>query len=244
MPLKLISSRLILKSRYPCLLLSLNHPNVVRYVDSFEWNEELWMVMEFLEGGSLKQAYETRKLSENDISFIARQLLKGLYYLHGRNIIHRDLKSANIMLSVGGDVKLIDFGLAEDISRGSKKQMSGSAFWMAPEVVLGKNATPAVDIWSLGIVLLEIANREIPNRHSQVNALVSIASGRTPQLNDNHWSNDFKEFITKCLTFDPVKRPNADDLYKLDFITKGPVREAFIPTVEAIFLSQALPMDI
>jgi len=144
------------------------------------------------------------------------------------------------MLSIAGDVKLIDFGLATDISKGNKKQMVGSSFWMPPEVIKGISYGPLADIWSFGMTLAEIANREVAHKHSAIRALVATVMGSIPSLNDSTWSACFREFMTRCLVVDPDKRFNAEELYKLDFIAKGPVRETFITSVEQIFLAQVI----
>lgn len=222
-------------------LKSFDHPNILRYAECYEWKDELWIVTEFMEGGTLKEAIAVRKFTEGDISYIARQVLKALHYLHCRHIVHRDIKSSNIMLSVNGDVKIIDFGLTVDISKNPTNHTAGSAHWMAPEVVLHKQYTCSADIWSFGLTLLECANRETPFK-SPLRAMLSVATGWSPCLdNPESWSTDFRSFLAACLAHDPTRRMLPEALYKLPFITKGPTREAFINSVHQIFIANTFP---
>eukprot|EP01104_Vermistella_antarctica_P000545 TRINITY_DN1069_c0_g1_i2.p1 TRINITY_DN1069_c0_g1~~TRINITY_DN1069_c0_g1_i2.p1 ORF type:complete len:533 (-),score=95.64 TRINITY_DN1069_c0_g1_i2:382-1884(-) len=113
-----------------------DHPNIVRFKSSYDLGSDVWIVMEFMEGGTLEEAIAVRRFKEPEISFVARQILKALYYLHGKKLVHRDLKSSNVMLSVEGEVKLIDFGLTVNVAHGPKFTRAGSAYWMAPEVMM------------------------------------------------------------------------------------------------------------
>lgn len=124
--------------------------------------------MEHLEGGTLDQVAKSVNFTEPQISFVAREVLKALEYLHSENLVHRDLKSSNIMLSIKGEVKLIDFGLCVDISSGKKTAMVGSPFWMPPEMIRRLPHGAKVDIWSLGICLVELANGCPPNVKSSL----------------------------------------------------------------------------
>eukprot|EP01102_Stenamoeba_stenopodia_P014132 TRINITY_DN4664_c0_g1_i2.p1 TRINITY_DN4664_c0_g1~~TRINITY_DN4664_c0_g1_i2.p1 ORF type:complete len:457 (+),score=109.05 TRINITY_DN4664_c0_g1_i2:217-1587(+) len=90
-------------------LKTFDHPNILRYAECWEWKNELWIVTEYMEGGTLKEAINVRKFTEGDISYIARQVLKALHYLHCKNIVHRDIKSSNIMLGINGDVKISSY---------------------------------------------------------------------------------------------------------------------------------------
>lgn len=102
------------------------HPNIVGLHRAHLVKEEVWMVMEYLEGATLMQAVSVHKFSEVQIAYIARYVLKALIFLHEHKIAHRDLKSSNIMLTCSGSVKVIDLGLCTDISQGELTHMVGS----------------------------------------------------------------------------------------------------------------------
>merc|ERR1712100_446053 len=140
------------------VLLFCDHPNIVRYYKSFIRGEDIWLVMEFMEGGTLTEAAKAHKFKEKEIAYVARESLKALSYLHQHNLVHRDLKSSNIMMTITGEIKLIDFGLAADVRVCLKGKMAGSPYWMPPEMVWRRKHGPPIDIWSLGICILELAN--------------------------------------------------------------------------------------
>jgi len=228
------------------LLRSFDHQNIVRYIETYEWNEELWIVMEFMEGGTLREAINIRKFLECEISYVVRQILRALHHLSLRNIVHKDLKSSNIMLSVDGDVKLIDFGLSVDKSTTSKSKMAGTAYWMAPEIARRDAYSCSADIWSLGIILLEMANKEkIPK--SGLKAMYSCSVGKLDPgflLEDEPgWSNDFKTFLAQCLQVDPTKRPTPKTLYSMDFIKNGPEQYVFANSVQQVFIAKTMSFD-
>lgn len=177
---------------------SCKHPNIVKYYRSHLIDDEIWVVMEYMQGGTLAEAVERYAFAESSVAYVAREMLRALDYLHGHNLVHRDLKSANVMLTVEGKIKLIDFGLCVDFTQRKLCHMAGSPFWMPPEMILGiPHGTPA-DLWSFAICLLELANGEPPNRKSPVRAMF-LAATEGINLSPDKYSGDFIDFLTKCL---------------------------------------------
>ncbi|XP_058680424.1 serine/threonine-protein kinase PAK 3-like [Ammospiza caudacuta] len=139
-------------------------PNIVTYLDSYLVDAELWLAMEFMDGGTLFDVLRAVYLEEGQIGAVCRECLQGLHFLHSRQVIHRDIKSCNVLVGTDGSVKLGDFGLCAQLSPEHSKRSSsvGTPSWMAPEVVRGEAYGPKVDIWSLGIMGLEMVEGEAP----------------------------------------------------------------------------------
>ncbi|KAL5128572.1 Mitogen-activated protein kinase kinase kinase 1 [Glycine soja] len=204
------------------LLSQFEHENIVQYIGTEMDASNLYIFIELVTKGSLRNLYQRYNLRDSQVSAYTRQILHGLKYLHDRNIVHRDIKCANILVDANGSVKLADFGLAKATKFNDVKSCKGTAFWMAPEVVKGKNTgygLPA-DIWSLGCTVLEMLTGQIPYSHLEcMQALFRIGRGEPPHVPDS-LSRDARDFILQCLKVDPDERPSAAQLLNHTFVQR------------------------
>ncbi|WWC67143.1 uncharacterized protein I206_101050 [Kwoniella pini CBS 10737] len=209
--------------------------HVTKYYGSFVRGAKLWIVMEYLAGGSCLDLLKPGTFTESQIAITCRELLLGLQYLHDEGKIHRDIKAANVLLSASGDVKLADFGVAAQLSshKSQRHTFVGTPFWMAPEVIRQAGYDSRADIWSLGITAIELAKGEPPlSEYHPMRVLFLIPKAKAPRLEEEGWSANFKAFIESCLQKEPKDRATAKELLQHPFITSARSTSHLIPLIE------------
>ncbi|KAI1809438.1 MAP kinase [Poronia punctata] len=214
----------------------LDHPNVVSYYGIEVHRDRVYIFMEFCSGGSLAGLLEHGRIEDEQVVMVyALQLLEGLAYLHESHIAHRDIKPENILLDHNGVIKYVDFGAAKVIARQGRTlvqgpatskptgSMTGTPMYMSPEVIKGENPghAGAVDVWSLGCVILEMVTGRRPwsNLDNEWAIMYNIAQGNPPQLpGPDQLSPQGIDFLKRCFVRDPKKRASAFELLQHEWI--------------------------
>lgn len=185
-------------------------------IDAYDYSEKLWIFHQLMDVGNFKQIFKERKgrgvIDEKLCKYILKKTVEGLVFLHSQGIIHRDLKSDNILVNSEGEIKLSEFGYQERTS----------VCYMAPEMVMNNHEfTPKVDVWSLGVFAYEMAMGDPPySGMPDAKILYNIVS-KSPPVISNKSSVLFREFVANCLKKDPEIRPSAQDLLNHGFLREA-----------------------
>ncbi|PRP83848.1 hypothetical protein PROFUN_08879 [Planoprotostelium fungivorum] len=224
------------------------HENIVDFFDTYRvGGKQIWVVMEFMGLGSLTdvlEQFENVQLTEPQIATVCLSTLRGLHCIHRAHKIHRDIKSDNILINETGVVKIADFGFAAQLTQKQQKRNTvvGTPYWMAPELIQGCDYDEKVDIWSLAIMAMEMAEAEPPYMdYLPLKALFMITTKGIPDLKQpEKWTKEFKDFIKICLNKKPAERPSAYDLLQHPFLTKtAPFSELAEVAIKARQLREA-----
>eukprot|EP01104_Vermistella_antarctica_P019635 TRINITY_DN77_c0_g1_i1.p1 TRINITY_DN77_c0_g1~~TRINITY_DN77_c0_g1_i1.p1 ORF type:complete len:429 (+),score=126.33 TRINITY_DN77_c0_g1_i1:186-1472(+) len=209
--------------------------NVVEYLGTYLRKDKLWVCMEYMDGGSLTEVISVCRMTEPQIACVCKEVLEALAYIHNLYRIHRDIKSDNILMNSEGNTKLADFGYCAQLTEKANKRNSvvGTPYWMAPELIRGMDYGTGVDIWSLGIAAIEMAEGEPPYLdYPPLRALFLIATHGSPQLKEPHkWSETFKDFMARCLEVNTAARASAEELLEHPFIGMSCTPEELAPLI-------------
>ncbi|XP_050438811.1 neither inactivation nor afterpotential protein C isoform X2 [Adelges cooleyi] len=219
-----------------------SHPNIPDFYGAYANKDgrELWFVMELCEGGTLVDfinglLIQNKKMTEGQIGYILKELIKVVCFLHENHVVHRDIRGSNLLLTKEGQVKLASFGQSRELQSPGFKTSTcvGSPAWMAPEVVLteykdNSGEPPSydrkVDVWALGITAIELADGKPPYLDIHpTRALFQIVRNPPPGLfRPSNWSQLYNDFIAECLEKNPDHRPCAEELLEHPFIMQVP----------------------
>jgi serine/threonine protein kinase len=215
------------KAREKCLkevrlLKSLDHPNIIRYIDSFLMENSLIIIYEWAAAGDLKR--QIRKMQEKGTNFEERMIWKyfsqisnAIQHMHSKRIMHRDLKPANIFLTLDGAIKLGDFGLSREFSEDTYQAYSkvGTPLYMSPEVIKGESGYDfKSDIWSLGCLLYELAVLKSPFKAEGIDIWVllqKISNGEYQPVSESY-SEELRNLVNRMISTNPVERPSIDEI--------------------------------
>ncbi|KAM9208028.1 serine/threonine-protein kinase PAK 3-like, partial [Leptosomus discolor] len=199
------------------------NPNIVNCLDSHLVGDELRVVMEYMAGGCLRDVVTQFCMDEEQMAAVCRECLQALDFLHLKQVIHRDIKSNSILLGMDRSVKLADFGFCARIipEQSRRSTMLRTPYWMAPEVMRKEAYGPKVDIWSPGVMAIEMVDGEPPYfSEDPLRVTYLIATNGTPELqNPEQLCAEFRAFWSCCLEVDVGRRGSAQDLLQCYEIT-------------------------
>ncbi|RLN70563.1 hypothetical protein BBJ28_00019101 [Nothophytophthora sp. Chile5] len=223
------------------LMASMEHPQIVQFVGvAWESLSELYAVSEFMEGGDLRTLLIDYHNDGHPLGFdplkikMALQVAHALTYLHSLDpvVLHRDLKSRNILLTEALDAKVTDFGASRQRSDKTMTAGVGTSFWMAPEVIMGDKYGEKADVFSLGVVLSELDTHELPYSHAKENSdtgrplpdtavLQLLLLGKLQVRFSGVGPEEMTQLAQQCLQMEPNDRPTAAEvLYRLHTISR------------------------
>eukprot|EP01126_Amoeba_proteus_P058513 TRINITY_DN7558_c0_g1_i3.p1 TRINITY_DN7558_c0_g1~~TRINITY_DN7558_c0_g1_i3.p1 ORF type:complete len:281 (-),score=48.78 TRINITY_DN7558_c0_g1_i3:166-1008(-) len=220
-------------------LSKLAHPNIIslRGVYHEPKTHHLWLVLEFMDGGTIEMLIP-EKFESRHLAYIFQQVVSALSFMHKHMIGHCDIKPGNIMVNQKGEIKLVDFGLCCEFFLGPRTGIKGTSFWIPPEMIKLQPYTTKVDVWSMGVVLLELTLGRLPYENGIVSmfnsATVGLVNTIPPDIQPDH-----KHFLELCLTVDPNLRPTSEELLEHKWV-KGPqLGSGFLDACYQLFIIKA-----
>ncbi|XP_049875078.1 serine/threonine-protein kinase PAK mbt [Pectinophora gossypiella] len=223
---ELLFNEVVIMRDYP-------HPNIVEMHASYLVGDELWVVMEYMAGGALTDIVTRAKMDPEQIATVCKQCLKALAFLHGQGVIHRDIKSDSILMTADGRVKLSDFGFCAQVSQElpKRKSLVGTPYWMSPEVISRLPYGPEVDVWSLGIMLVEMVDGEPPFfNEPPLQAMRRIRDMPPPRPRGAaRCPADLLALVEAALVRDPAQRQPAARLLHHPFLRRAGPPALLVP---------------
>lgn len=222
----------------------IEHPAIIKYVDSFEETGRLVCVLELCRGGTLQDLIETQAktlrsstedsekfLSDQGASLLMKSILEAVSYLHYQGIVHRDLKPENILLADSEDfssVKLIDFGLTAKYNDACPLSLldthCGTTLYMAPEIIMRQEYSKSIDMWSLGIIMYNLltgGSHPLHEKGESVDKFQDKLINKQKLHFDDSFSNLAKDLIMKMLAYSPIHRYTVDQALSHPWITRS-----------------------
>ena len=200
---------------------------IVKFYGIYYLNEDntIWIILEYFEYGNIISYLNKINYKPNEelLATIIQNVLFGLLFLHSQNIIHRDIKSQNLLLSSEGRIKISDFGISINKNNIDSNIIVGSPYWMSPEVIIRDEYNEKTDIYSLGITIYELVEGLPPySEFKPAIAMKKIIQNPIKSLKKgNNYSNEFNDFVKLCLKVDFNERPNICQLLDHKFIKKS-----------------------
>lgn len=200
------------------LIAYLDSDEIIKCVELYQYNNTTWIFLEYMDNGPLARiiADKHRKYSEKFCKYTLYKAAKGIEKMHNRNVLHRDIKSDNVLSSMDGSIKIADLGFSVFLSKQEeyRKTKRGTPNWVSPEIAQGIKYSKEVDIWSFGCFAYELATGSPPfakvrRRHE---LLKHIINEPVPPIDQSRWSADFQNFIEMCLKKSPSERYTIDQL--------------------------------
>jgi serine/threonine protein kinase len=219
--------RKLILNEYALTKLS-SHPNLINYYLLYEYEEEIWIIQELMKIPLTHLLSRSVPFPEPFIIYVLKQILLALDCIHKQFRIHRDIKSDNVLLDFKGNIKVCDLGFAAQLTaeQQSRNTLAGSPCWLAPEIILVKPYNTKVDIWSLGVLGIELVEAEPPMLRNTVENIMRNTIKLGVRLNDNaRVSKELAEFINSCLEMDPEVRRSAEELLQDTIFEKDTVTQ-------------------
>ncbi|KAJ1889660.1 Protein kinase C signaling pathway involved MAPKK protein [Kickxella alabastrina] len=222
------------------LLKQCQSPYVVKFYGAYrsvdDDGQSIAICMEYCEGGSLESVYQRvaklrGQIGEGVLGKVAVAVLNGLVHLHSWQVIHRDVKPSNILVTGRGEIKLCDFGVSGELVDSIAQTFVGTSYYMAPERIQGDRYAVQSDVWSLGLTLIEVSQNQFPfpppghPQLSVIELLEYIIHMPVPEMEPLRFSEECCDFVKRCLIKEPSRRPTPSQLLSHPFIVKAAAKK-------------------